>query len=393
MPTNHSIAHYFRYFNRHSLGGVETHIQTLCESLSSQFNFTILCDEEFGLPVHEKTPYARIVRIPPQKKTGGLIQKIQGNILDEFSREKNKLQFLEKSPPDLLHVHGPVGFSGTVAAGGLLSPLYTKQAWVQSRIPKVMTFHGLPSIVQAQKKGIFARSLARSWRKVEEKNIQDSNQVVCVDRYVLQDLQMRHLAEKAVFIPNGIDFSRFKPQSKTKARSLFKKKFNIDLFPYETVYLYLNRLSFEKGIESILSIQNLPPHALFLIAGKGPYQAAVEEKCSQNASFKYLGNIPNELAPLVFNSVDYLISPLLHPGATRTHLESLACHLPVISTRAFDHYPLVHEKNGLLLDEAIPLEKALFQLPSDFTFQTKAIAEFDLRVTSKKIATLYRELI
>lgn len=391
--TNPAICHYFRYFNPHSLGGVETHIQSLSQSLSKQFQFTILCDEEFGLPVQEKKSYARIMRIGPAKKSGGLIQKIHGNILDEFSREKSKSTFLQQNPPDLLHVHGPVGFSGTVAAGSLLSPLYRKQSWVQSKLPKLMTFHGLPSIVLAQKPGIFSPSLAKAWKKVEEKNINDSNRVIGVDRYVIKELEARGLSDNCTFIPNGINFSQFKPQPQKKVQSLFQKKFNINLSTYQTVFLYLNRLSFEKGIQKILEINRLPPNSLFLIAGEGAYQSEVEEKCRIHPQFQYLGNIPNELTPVLFNSVDYLVSPLLHPGATRTHIEALACHLPVVSTTLFDHYPLIHQQNGVLLRPDESLESALFNLPKDFSFPKKPLAEFDLRVTSKKIAKIYNELI
>ncbi|MCX2741149.1 glycosyltransferase [Pontibacter anaerobius] len=137
----------------------------------------------------------------------------------------------------------------------------------------------------------------------------------------------------------------------------------------EDYFLYLGRLTEEKGIDTLLKSHSIRPFPLKII-GTGPLQQRVEEYAAQNPSVKYLGYRQREEAMEQLKKARALIFPsewLETFGMTA--VEAFATATPVIAAKIGGAAHIVqHQQNGLHYTPGQPQELArqvelLQQLP------------------------------
>ncbi|MEJ8800603.1 glycosyltransferase family 4 protein [Pontibacter sp. H249] len=116
----------------------------------------------------------------------------------------------------------------------------------------------------------------------------------------------------------------------------------------EDYFLYMGRLSPEKGIETLLKAQKSKSFKLKII-GEGSVRSLVEEHAAQHPEVEYLGFMPREEALEVLKKAKALIFPsewLETFGMTI--VEAFATGTPVIAAKIGGAAHLVHHKyNGL----------------------------------------------
>jgi len=98
-------------------------------------------------------------------------------------------------------------------------------------------------------------------------------------------------------------------------------------------FLYIGRLSEEKGIRLILHLFSSLPYKI-KFAGDGPLKEEVMAACSKHSNMEYLGNLQKkELLPLLANSNALLFPSLWFEGMPLTIIEAFACSTAVIASR------------------------------------------------------------
>ncbi|HNV01495.1 MAG TPA: glycosyltransferase [archaeon] len=365
-----------------------------------EVKFALISDLLIDQLRYESLDGFEIYRMDPEKNDEwSYISKLIDIVLNEGEREKNKLDLLLNLDYDLLHLHGPVGYSNSGLGAPLFYNYYKKQSWLKSKKPKVMTFHGLGSIVFKNKFNFpFSNSYFNAWDKIEEKNVFDVDKIICVDKYIIEELRSRGIKKELHFVPNGINLNLFKPLNQKVARRLVEQRFGFS-FEDNIYFLYPNRLSSEKGINDVLDLSKTNLKFKFIISGVGPFENLVKSLCSKDKRFIYFEQVNNDFMPILMNSCDYVVTPLKHPGATRTNIEAVSTNTPVITTNISDRFPVIDKQTGLIYDSSkgerleVIISSVLKKEPKFSSKFFRVKNEFDLNNVSRKINKLYKECI
>lgn len=165
-----------------------------------------------------------------------------------------------------------------------------------------------------------------------------------VARYIaLNDFSRRKFiegglpAERIVVKPNFVDF----PAPPAMSRKDF---------------LFVGRLSVEKGVSTLARAMALSPDVRLRVAGDGP-EAALLEGVSNIAR---LGNQPKEIIQRELTEAAALVVPsICYENFPRTIVEAFACALPVIASRIGALAELVRDgETGLLFEAGNPRDLA-----------------------------------
>ncbi|HSZ24904.1 MAG TPA: glycosyltransferase, partial [Cytophagaceae bacterium] len=119
----------------------------------------------------------------------------------------------------------------------------------------------------------------------------------------------------------------------------------------EDYYIYVGRLSTEKGIDVLLNTFQLNKKKLIII-GDGPFKKDVEVVTKQNENISYLGKLPlNETYKKIANAKALIFPSKWHEPFGRTIVESFAHGTPVIGSALGGIKELIKNgSNGFLFD-------------------------------------------
>jgi glycosyltransferase involved in cell wall biosynthesis len=393
------ILEYYHTYHYPLSGGVESYIHSVCKGLRDRFNFYFLGDWKESLSKRENLDGVIVYRAGPAKPEGKAARLFDA-IFNGFSRERDKERILQLIEPDIIQIHGPINFSGFSLFGFLFLPFYSKQAWRRSKAKKIMTYHGLPEVVMKRKIRVpLLFSIARFfWKIIEAKNIRDSDYTVCVDRYVIEDLTARREIDKnkLVFIPNGVDRKKFKPSNKHVSRNIVNKIFHTGLTKKDFVIAYVARVSKEKGANDIPKLKSLNEKFKVLVCGDGPLLESVKRECEGDERFLFLGPVDYSFLPNIYGACDVVFNPADHPGSTRTSIEAVACGRPVVVKSILDRHPVIQGKTGVLYETEDDISQAFTSVRKlklkASTFES-AIADYDIRKTSKMLESVFRQCL
>jgi glycosyltransferase involved in cell wall biosynthesis len=153
--------------------------------------------------------------------------------------------------------------------------------------------------------------------------------------------------DKISFIPNGIDFSRFRPNK--EIRSKLRNKFNID---DHFVWLAVGRLEEQKDYPNMLtSFSKMLEHHRLLIVGEGPLLASLQELSKSlgvEARVSFLGR-RTDVADLM-NAADAYLMSSAYEGLPMVLLEAAASELPMVATNVGGNREIILEgQNGYLV--------------------------------------------
>ena len=250
------------------------------------------------------------------------------------NKVKKKIQDFK---PDIVHVH-----NWHFATGPILFRLIKKY-----NIPLVHTVHNYrlvcPSAILYDKGKLFTKSLDQSfpWNAVSNSVYRNSmvqtfwisfivwfhkkiNTWKKIDLYLCLTPFSIAIFQKSNF---GVSEDKFvvKPNF-TQNLSIPK------LVEREKHFLFIGRLSEEKGIETVINaFKNLP--FVLKIAGDGPLKALVEKTTKESSNIFYLGNLDKETVGKEMMKAQALIFPSVwYEGMPMTILEAFSRSTPIIAS-------------------------------------------------------------
>lgn len=151
-----------------------------------------------------------------------------------------------------------------------------------------------------------------------------------------------------------LDLKKFKPIDKSIAKkSLSWENFSV---------LFVGRLIKTKGVIQVLKmLKDIDKNIKVYIAGDGPLRNEVEKSVSMNSNLIFLGRIENQDLDRYYSAADLLVVPsLVDEGWGFVAMEAISCGTPVVAAKKGGLSDVVSDKVGVLVKpEAKELKKAV----------------------------------
>jgi teichuronic acid biosynthesis glycosyltransferase TuaC len=178
-------------------------------------------------------------------------------------------------------------------------------------------------------------------------------------------------------IPNGVDCSKFFPQSREAARASLG-------LASEKVVLSIGHLTWNKGFDLLIRAMKLVLESLksksiqLVILGDGAIRTALEaltESLGLTRYVRFVGAVPNHELRAWYNAADVFCLASKDEGWPNVLMEALACGTPIVATRVGGIPEIVHSPHlGLLTERAPEAFAATIQEALDRTWDREAIA-------------------
>jgi glycosyltransferase involved in cell wall biosynthesis len=352
------------------MGGIETHLETLCRQLAREFDVRVIASNHqpgrqsevrHGIPVTRlATPFS-ITSAPVNPSLPSAIRA-------------------EKA--DLLHLHLP-------HPGGVLGVLASR-----FRGPLVVTYHS--DVVRQQLMSAvfkpFLQSVLDRARRI----------VATSSNYVESSAVLQQYKARCCVVPYGIPVHRFTSDDAAKAGEI-RQRFG------PRIVLAVGRFVYYKGFEFLVrAMQSVDGH--LLLVGDGPRRSSLEEevrRCGVASRVTFLGEIQNEQLPPLFCAADVFALPSIarSEAFAIVQLEAMAAGTPVVNTALASGVPWVspHGVTGLTVPpaDAGALAAALRTLLDDRALREQFAAagrervrrEFTEEVMARRIGALYNEVL
>jgi len=213
---------------------------------------------------------------------------------------------------------------------------------------KILTIHDLTPILFPETYGLIHVFLQKYVLPMTLKNV---DMIITVSKNTKQDVikYLKIPEEKITVIHNGVD-GRFKP---LKNVNDIKEKYDIK----SPFILYVGTLEPRKNIPTLIKafyiIKNKGiKHMLVIAGGKGwKYEAVYKtvKELNLSKSVLFLGYVPDEDLPKLYNAADLFVYPSLYEGFGLPPLEAMACGCPVITSNT-SSLPEVVGDAGIMVD-------------------------------------------
>lgn len=359
------ILHIGKFYPPH-MGGIETHLETLCHELRDRFDLHVavanhgkVSQREIrgGIPVHRvATPFS-LGNAPVNPGLAAAIRETR---------------------PDLIHLHlpHPGGVLAVRAAG--------------SRAPLLVTYHS---------------DVVRQWlwsaafRPFLDDLLRRSEVIIATSPGYLESsaVLQRHLGRCRV-VPYGIRIERFASPDSSAVNAI-RVRYGPRLM------LAVGRLVYYKGFEVL--IRALPAlDGRLLLIGDGPLRGSLEALASSlgvRHKVVFLGELQNEDTAPFFRAADVFVLPSVARSEAFgiVQLEAMASGTPVINTSLASGVPWVsqHERTGLTVppDDPAALSRAITALLDDDTARAglgaaaraRVRAEFTVQIMGDRLAAIY----
>jgi glycosyltransferase involved in cell wall biosynthesis len=207
-------------------------------------------------------------------------------------------------------------------------------------------------------------------------------------------------SEQRVFIPNGVDLSRFSPPS-LEEKAAIRRSLNL---PDGLITVFSGRLDPEKRVRQLVEIWREVveryPGATLLILGTGVEEKNLKQMAAPNVRFE---GVVGDVSPY-FRASDVFVLPSSTEGLSNSLLEAMASGLAPIATSVGGATDLIETgDNGILIqpDEPRAIFSALMTLfeSSDLrarfgvNARIRVEREYSLLATAEKLNSLYRKFI
>ena len=173
------------------------------------------------------------------------------------------------------------------------------------------------------------------WLKIYEKNV---DLFICPSQYMKRQLIAGGFPQEKIRVNHyGID-----PHS-IQSR-----------YDHDGYFLFVGRLSEEKGIETIVRAAKLIPDVTFKIVGRGPQMERLHRLAEGLSNVEFLGfRMGEELADLYRGAMAVLLPSRVHENFPLSVLEAMAAGKPVIASHVGGVPEIVEDRvNGLLVSPA-----------------------------------------
>lgn len=337
-------------------GGAERYMLELSDWLETQGHTTI----PFAMqhPDNRETPYSdrfvSFVQTEPVRSNPWQAARTVGRMFYSLEARRKLATLIAQEKPDLAHIHNIY----TQISPSILDTLKDQ------RVPVVMTVHDHHLISPQyniwatgcgedyRNVGILKGTLARyhknsavasfiqtavykfhRWLRIYEKNV---DLFVCPSQYMKRQLIVCGFPQEKIRVNHyGIDPHSIEPR-----------------YDHDNYFLFVGRLSEEKGIETIVRAAKLIPDILFKIVGRGPEMERLHRLADELANVEFLGfRTGGELANLYRGAMAALLPSRVHENFPLTILESMTAGKPVIASHVGGVSEIVDDRvNGLLVN-------------------------------------------
>lgn len=212
------------------------------------------------------------------------------------------------------------------------------------------------------KAGHKSKTIASLMRLVEKRILLKARKVLVLSQFMSNKLsRIHHYPPRRIAImPGGADLSRFCPPNGGKAEA----KKGLSLSPDRTIFLTVRNLVPRMGIDNLIEAfhrsKTLKAKGLLLIGGEGFLENRLKsmvENYNLNGSILFLGHIPEEDLPKMYQAADFFVLPTKKlEGFGLVAIEAMACGTPALGTPvgaipevigAFDRRLLFHSSGWL----------------------------------------------
>lgn len=211
---------------------------------------------------------------------------------------------------------------------------------------------------------------------------------------------------KIVYIPNGVDTSRFQPNPTVRKVVRESLGYSDEIF----VWLTVGRLEPQKNhrelIQAFREVVSEYPHARLLIVGQGPLHPVLEQQIAALGLCTHvrLLGIRRDI-PVLLNAADAFVLPSLWEGMSNALLEAAATALPIVATNISGNPEVVLDGvSGYLVPPSEPaaLKEAMCRLadtPKEQRLEmglagrAHVVQNFELERVVDQWEALYRELL
>ena len=295
----------------------------------------------------------------PDYKSKSIIDKVFniGRFIYSVEAKRNLEQLILQEKPDIAHLHI---FYGNLTSSIL--PVLKKQG-----IPTVMSVHEYrmlcPVYLMLDQKneicelcagGNYLHTITKKCNKGSLPNsIVSASECYIRDRFFSYEKLIDHFIMVSQFIKDK--HLQYKPSLKNKITQLYNF---IDLNCYSSqasmgkYYLYIGRLSHEKGIETLIEAFTHFPDLTLKIAGDGPIRSEVENFVAQNnmKNIEFLGFLNQNQIRTIQADAKFIIVPSeWYENNPMVIIESLAMSKPILGANIGGIPELVNEgHNGFL---------------------------------------------
>ncbi len=275
-------------------------------------------------------------------------------------------------------------------------------AW-QWDVPHIITFHTVARLKQLAN----PREPEPTLRlEMEQRLIQQADHIISptADERAQVIRSCGAPASKVSVIPCGVDLDLFTPQDKQQTREA------LHLSSERPVLLFAGRLDPFKGPDVLLQAAALMEEKaqVLIVGGKLVGEdkeiLALQELARQldiADRVRFLGAQPRQEMPLVYSAADITVMPSYHESFGLVAVESLACAVPVIATRAGGLTMIVrHNETGFLVPRcpgffAERLDALLRdnQLRAQMSAAARpSVQQFSWSSVGQQVADLYEDL-
>ncbi|MGE5815044.1 MAG: glycosyltransferase [Acidobacteriota bacterium] len=333
------------------MGGIETHLETLCSQLRT-FDVTVLAANTNNQRTEEDRNGVRVIRLPPRLwlSTAPLCPSIAGEI--------------RRLRPDLVHLHLP-------HPGGMMGLLASRYG---GRL--VVTYHS--DVVRQQWRAApFTPILHAALRRA-------CTILVTSRAYVETSTVLQRFRSRCQVVPYGIPTARFERVDDAQIAAL-RARFG------DRMVLATGRLVYYKGFDVLIeAMRHVSGH--LVVIGDGPLLSSLNSRAQQlgvAAKVTFTGEIGNhELAPFYSAARVFVLPSVARSEAFGiVQLEALACGTPVVNTNLPSGVPEVSldRVTGLTVPPKDPqaLARAMTTLLDDPDLRARYGAAGRARVASE----------
>jgi glycosyltransferase involved in cell wall biosynthesis len=211
-----------------------------------------------------------------------------------------------------------------------------------------------PLVITEHATGLFTEDIYGYMKKQLTKCVTNADQAIGVSPMLAE--AMNKFGAHAKYVPNMIDFSKFKLNKKENEKFTF---------------LSVGHLIHRKGMDTLISAFHLAfkdqNDVELIIAGVGSEEThlkAMVNDLSLNKSIHFIGSVNREKMPKLYNSANCFVLASRLETFGVVFIEALACGIPVIGTVCGGPEIIINESNGFLVakDHVEALANALKQM-------------------------------
>ena len=364
-----SVIHVGKFYSPH-VGGIETHLETLCGQLRKSMDVRVLVandqrgDEDTIVDGVHVSRHAIQFNLAGAPVCLSMVRKIR------------------RANADIVHVHlpNPAGIIAVMARG------------YRGRL--VATWHS--DIVRQ-------RRLAQMFAPIQRRFLRNCDAIIATSSsYVESSLDLARFKDRCHVIPYGIDVGEIRRPDAEAVRSIRER------YPGPLI-LTVGRLVYYKGIEYLIRAMKRI-RATLLVIGDGPLRTSLEREATAlgvGDRVIFMGEMqPRDIFPYYHACDLFVLASIARSEAFGiVQLEAMACGKPVVNTQIASGVPFASLNNvtGLTIEpcDVAALAHAVNRLLTDKELRAKygkaAIArvddEFNSATMLRRTVDLYEQLL